>query len=699
MKFEYNGNKYEYIPFNELTTADLPKKKDFKRSAFLDMGCGFDIETTKIPDENLSFMYVWQFAINNLTVIGRNWDEFREFLDMISDFYELRKKPLLVWVHNLSFEFQFIKNQLTWKQDKKGRFHIFAMDNRKIVKATTENGIEFRDSLILTQMSLSQVAKSYELDIKKLDEDGFDYDKLRFADTVLSDMELAYCINDVQILQKFYHKYIKKEFIQKHLPVSLTSTGIVRDELNRNFKKWNKKEKNKYLRLLRRAFPEEDTYKAIIRWLYRGGMVHSNSFLTGNTWINIGLAGADIKSSYPSSICHELYPDEFIERTPEWWYQNGHNKAITKKIAYYGTFVFTNIQAIHGFSLESKNKCIYVSDDAIWDNGRLVKASKLTVMLTEVDFEMYEMLYKWDEVECLSCFISQKRPLPTFVLDLVLKYYFLKESLPSGYERNCVKRKLNAIYGMMVTGLFHTTLNFNDDTGMFEEAGIEKSYAKIIENEILLPQYGIWVTAYSRYRLVKAMVQCGDDHNIYNDTDSCKIMNYDGCKHVFDAHNDLMHRLNKKMYIGKYDRKYFMNMGIFDIEYDKMWKFKTLGSKRYCYTVAEKDKDGMVRLHDQTVIAGMKKGSLQKYCKKNDIDIYEAFRNDLQLSAEESDKLTTSYEDVEWIRIVAGHEVSEKSCVTLIKIPFSMTMAVDYLMLLEEVSRMNSRKIGREKVI
>lgn len=704
MTFEYDNHTYSYIQYNSalFNVECLPKRKDYKQSKYLDMGCGFDIETSRIPDEHKSFMYMWQFAINEQTIIGRTWEEFDEFIQIITQFYETNKKPLLVWIHNMSFEWSFIKRRLKWKYNKRGKCSVFALERRKVIKALTESGIEFRDSLIVTQMSLSQMAKSFELDIHKLPGEVFDYDELRFSDTPLNNGQLAYGINDVQILQKWYHKYIKQEFIKKHIDIPLTATSIVRGEIKRAFKHVPKKERNKYLRMIQYGFPDKEKYEVLIRWLYRGGMTHANVGLTGVKWENIGLSSYDIKSSYPSTLCHELFPYEFAERPVEWFYKYGFDNHLLETVAYYGTFVFNNIRAKTTFSLESENKIIQYSKDAVFDNGRLVKASQIVVILNEVDMKMYRMIYNWgdnssiDEIECSSIFRANKHRLPKFILDTILKYYYLKESLPSGYERDCVKRKLNSVYGYFVSGLFHTQLNFNENTGMFDDVGNSKSFEQIVKKEIVTPYVGIWCTSYSRYRLVKAMCQCDSHHNVYNDTDSSYILNSTGCEWVFKAHNDLMERINKTMYVGDYDRKYFMDMGKFECENPKIFRYKTLGCKRYIYSVAYFDKDkNKYYLKDKVTIAGMKKGSLQKYCAKEELDIYDAFDNNLELLPEDSDKLTSVYEDSEFTREIDGHIINEKSCVTLIPIKFKMKMTVEYLEIINAMMEHNSRVYGR----
>ena len=75
---------YIYIPYEEFTRADLPEAHRAYKSHYLDLDCAFDIETSSDQDNKLSWMYMWQFAINDITIIGRTWEEFQEFLDILT---------------------------------------------------------------------------------------------------------------------------------------------------------------------------------------------------------------------------------------------------------------------------------------------------------------------------------------------------------------------------------------------------------------------------------------------------------------------------------------------------------------------------------------------------------------------------------------------------------------------------------------
>lgn len=711
VEFIHNDKQYKYIPYKDLKEEDLPKgkRKDntieyyelkghHKKNPFADLGCGFDIETTRIAGTKRSTMYVWQFSIDDVTIIGRTWDEFRELLTRLNKYYHLTDgKRLLVWIHNEKFEFSFIKSQLQWKmKDIKvngmvvdRRPDIFALDKREVIKATTVENIEFRDSLILTQLPLAKLAKDYNLGIEKLKGD-LDYTLSRHFATKLTFEELAYCINDVQILSRFYHNYIYTEYIKNEIDIPLTMTGIVRNELKRDFRKLSKQEKNRYKKLISKCMLSETLYDILVNELYRGGYNHANKIYSDIEIDNWDMGSFDFKSSYPAVMLHEKYPYEFKEVPTDYFYAVAHNRKWCKNNAYFGHFKVKNVNSKLSHSLESENKIIEYSEDAEFDNGRLISASWIEVWLTEQDVLNYFDFYTVDDLsqwECYELYTSKKEYLPKFLLDLVLKYFALKEQLQKGtLEYAIAKAKLNSLYGMIVSALVYGDLKFDTNSLQFIDGYCEKSYQQVKDKTILLPQWGIWVTAYARRNLVHTFSKLEDD-SMYGDTDSVKLINTIGNQYIFDCYNDNIIRMNKTMYVGDYDRKLFMKIGIFDFE-GKILKFKTLGCKRYLHSEVEFNKktEKFELVHNSTV-AGMRKGSLQEYCEVKDLDIYEEFTDGLELSEEFADKMTTEYIDEEFVEEVTDYQgnteiVREGSCCTLYSIPFSLSLSKDYVKLL-----------------
>lgn len=694
--FIHEQKFYSYIPYEDFTRADLPEAHRAYKSHYLDLDCAFDIETSSDQENKLSWMYMWQFAINDKTIIGRTWEEFEEFLEILGDFYANDKDyKILVWDHNLNYEFSFCKNWMKYAY-KKDYPEVFALSPREVIKFRTHNNIEFRDSSVLTNVKLEKLAKDYKTGLTKLVED-IDYKEVLTPKTPLDHPRIAYAINDVQILAKFNKNYIKKYYLKLGHDIPLTSTAIVRNELKRKFKALPKKEKNKYKNMIKAYFPDKEEYEIIMRWLYRGGYVHSSIADTFQKFVNMDMWSLDFKSSYPAVMLHNKYPWHFVRRSVKEWYKIAYDYRYMNDNAFYVLLKFKNIRAKTSHSIESKHKIIDYKN-GYFDNGRLVKADYIEVMLTEQDWLNYIDFYEWDDVKCLSYKVASKEPLPKYLTDMVIEYFAKKESLDRDtLDYTLMKRKLNSLYGMCSSGLFHDNLIL-DDNGELVPSGEEKDFEDIVRSQILLPYFGIWICAIARRNLLKIVAKLDTD-NAYSDTDSSKVFNYYGNKYIFDNYNDRIERINKNMDTGEYDNEIFKDLGKFCLE-DKYIKFQTNGCKRYIYTTADYDKeDNVYRLKNHVTVAGMRKGSLEKKAKKEGIDIYELFKDGLELDKLESDKLTTSYNDNGFTMDVTDYlgdtnTVMERSCVTLIDIGFKMNIEETYLQYYDYYTKRDELIVG-----
>lgn len=197
---------------------------------YYNLESAFDIETTSTiyNEKKFAFMYEWTFGIadSNGICYGRTWDEFIDLCHRLKEFYDLSEtKRFVIYVHNLSFEFQFMRKYFNW-------VNVFASDERKPIKALTDLGIEFRDSYILSGYSLAKLAENLvSHDIKKLMGD-LDYKLCRTAETPLTDEELGYCNNDVEIVLDYINEQIAQYGDITKIP--LTNTGRVRQFVKNN---------------------------------------------------------------------------------------------------------------------------------------------------------------------------------------------------------------------------------------------------------------------------------------------------------------------------------------------------------------------------------------------------------------------------------------------------------------------------------
>lgn len=182
----------------------------------------FDIETTSFMenDEKRAIMYVWQFEFNTIVTTGRTWDEFFQLLMQISDILSLSEnKRIVIYVHNLAFEFQFMREWIHWDE-------VFSTEKNNPIFARY-GGIEFKDSLILSGgLSLKKIGENLiKYPIRKMDGD-LDYSLIRNSVTPLTEKEWKYCENDVRVLSAYIQEKIETDGDITSIP--LTNTGYVR---------------------------------------------------------------------------------------------------------------------------------------------------------------------------------------------------------------------------------------------------------------------------------------------------------------------------------------------------------------------------------------------------------------------------------------------------------------------------------------
>ena len=134
--------------------ANLPIVTNNKKESYYNIPSAFDIEVSSFYNngEKNATMYIWQFGILNWVTYGRTWEEFQCFLGAVSTVLGLSKNlKLIVYVHNLSYEWQFIRNVLPFEK-------VFLLEERKPVYAIM-GGFEFRCSLKLSSKSLEKVCQ------------------------------------------------------------------------------------------------------------------------------------------------------------------------------------------------------------------------------------------------------------------------------------------------------------------------------------------------------------------------------------------------------------------------------------------------------------------------------------------------------------------------------------------------------------
>lgn len=583
-----------------------------KKRHYLGITTAFDIETTLIDDINQSVMYIWQWQFGeDYTVIGRTWDEFLELQKRIKAVLP-EDRWLVVYVHNLSYEFQFLKGIYTFTPED-----VFAVASRKVVKADMWGCFEFRCSYKLTNMSLKQFTKKMRVAHQKLSGEEFDYSQKRYPWTELSEEELEYCINDVLGLVEAVNALMDRDGDTLQT-IPLTSTGYVRRNAKRAMKNGNVHHNFVYSIL-----PDIETYRAL-REAFRGGNTHANRYYAGDIVENVH--SADRSSSYPAVMCNCEFPmSVFTPILPKDLNRDYIARCIT--IRHKALLLRIGIKDLHlrdeywGCPYLSKDKCRNIRKGVdTEDNGRILRAEYLETTITDVDLRIIMSEYSGEIIFLQGWYASYKK-LPQPLIDEVIKYYKDKTELKgvSGQEIYYDKAKalLNSLYGMMAQDpvkhnlIFQQVGDWEEDTSKTDEEILGRSN----EKAFLAYQWGVWVTAWARWALEQGIRLVHDTEGadfVYCDTDSVK---YTG---VVDWSAYNAERVAECKESGAYatDPSGVTHyMGVFETEDNPETGvayryFKTLGAKKYAYV--EKEGDGV-----HCTIAGVNKAKGGKELDKH----------------------------------------------------------------------------------
>lgn len=661
-------------------TITIKKIVDGERieTVYLPLYCGFDIETTNVieEDKKAAYMYHWQLAIASDEVgyiyLGRTWDMFIDLYYRIVNNYKLgSNKKLLVFDANLGFEWQFLRKRFEWDSE-----NFFAREERHPLAAPTVDGWDFREALSISGGSLAQLAKDFTT-TQKLKGD-LDYDIPRSFKTPLAEEEENYCINDVAILAEF-SSFIFDKYIYPDKKIPLTKTGLLRSEVRNELKKClSYNEIKTYKQLVKNAFPDKETYAYWFRWLFRGGYVHANISNTGYTIY--GAIGEDETSAYPAWMNFGYYPGTpFI---PVYDLENFNTYINTKCCII--TVEFEGIERRTSISYESKHKCMEL-EGAIIDNGRIAMAKHMKVVITELDYKIYEKIYKWQKMTAKCMWVSDRIRLPKFILNVLNRHYLnkarMKKAGLSGTPEYAIEKAgVNASFGMMCTRLeLEKVTATKEGEWKIEENALDFEAEK--GKQILLPQWGIWVCAWGRWALFqpgfRIIEELGSDYIIYNDTDSYKCVKHPRVLEIFEQYNKW---IAKRLQLAGLTDPAFDDLGMFDLESPNITRIKTLGAKRYLT-----EEDGKIK----ATIAGMPKSAILNM----DGDPFEKFDIlGMELTADISEKNTVHYEDnaTSW-KAPDGAVMTELSSAAIYPISFSMKLDKFYRAFIE--SDLEERKV------
>lgn len=448
----------------ESTTRPRKRGRSVYRVHYLEIPCAFDIETTniykrkeggKIDSDHrpYAFMYHWQMCIGRHVVFGRTWEEWLSCLDRLTREMNLSDDHrLVIWVHNLPFEFQFFRRFVAVTEG-------FYKEPYKPLKVAISGGIEFRDSLALSNMSLEQFCKNSAGCIHWKAEGDLDYDQIRTAATPLSNKELGYCYNDVAGLAECIADRMKEDTLAS---MPMTSTGYVRRDCRNEMRK-NKNNRRMFketaLRLKDPDTGEWDyTLYKMFSETFRGGNTHANAARANQT-IEGPVYSYDITSSYPAVIMEEYMPMGAFSPYP-WEEQEEEDPGMDKYCYIFQVLIKDPVYiGTSGIPYISISKCSHITKGPEYqeDNGRIRRAEYLEMTILEIDWKIIRQTYDMSDYWIRDMYAAKRGPLPDEFKAVTMEYFKKKTALKgledpdSKYLYEKYKNLLNALFGMTTT--------------------------------------------------------------------------------------------------------------------------------------------------------------------------------------------------------------------------------------------------------
>ena len=618
MAFKYNSYDHFYDVsrlnefFDEVGELELVRKNNVLE--YFNVPAAFDIETSSLYDGSVKFatMYIWQFGLNGVSIIGRTWVEFIKFISQLTEHYGInQKRRLIVYVHNLAYEFQFMRKRIQWEKDSSGDDVVFSLKKRRPIYALAKCGIEFRCSYFLSNCALSYIGAEmlFKYPVQKMVGD-LDYNLVRHSGTQLTNAEIEYCLNDIRVVMSYIQEKIENDGSITEIP--LTNTGYVR-KFTRQYcmgefesdPEVGRKRGMEYRAMMKSLQITSEKEYSQLKSAFAGGFTHASPTKSRNGegrgrnkksyYTNVG--SADLSSSYPYTMVSSYFPMSSSTFIGDVEYPEQFDALLEHYCCLFTVTIYDIYQIFPWETYISVSKCTDKSDDYIAQNGRICEASYLTLNCTELDFDIISRVYGWSKIEVTNMRVYERGYLPGPFIMSILELYAAKTTLKGVPDRvieyMIKKGMLNSDYGMAVTDIVRDDAIYCDGEWSSIEADSVsqlKQYNRGYTRFLFYP-WGVWVTAHARHNLWDAIFEFGEDY-IYADTDSIKGLNFDKHERFFKLYNA---HVKTKLFLmcswyGIDESRVMPStkdgvpklIGVWEREEDYV-KFRTIGAKRYLY--------------------------------------------------------------------------------------------------------------------
>lgn len=484
--------------------------------------CDFETNT---KNNNVK-VWAWAFADIKTGKMVKYGNSIKDWFNYINN------KNIDIYFHNLKFDGTFILSYLLSNGFKHSRekepftFDTLITDTGLFYKITiywkkyNKRYIktDIYDSLKKIPLNVETIAKAFNLEQQK---GKIDYDLIRDDNHIITDDELCYLKNDVEIMANALNT------LQLN---GLNKMTIGSDALN-NFKGTMGNKKN-----FRFYFPVLNNYvDDDIRRAYKGGFTYLNPKYK-NKIVN-GLV-FDVNSLYPFVMYNEFLPyGTPLKFEGKYKFNNVYNLYIQRI-----TCAF-KLKDNHIPTIQLKNSMRFIPTEYITTtNGDIVE-----LVLTSPDLKLFLKHYDILNLEYKDGYMFKSSNV--FFREYINYWYDIKNNSTGGLY-TLAKLMLNSLYGK-----FGTSTKKGKKIPYLDSEGILKYYNdEIKETEPLYTALACFITAYARSKTIKAG-QLNYDRFIYSDTDSIHLLGYEIPKNIeIDNHKLGCWTYESKFTKGKYLR-------------------------------------------------------------------------------------------------------------------------------------------------
>ena len=464
-----------------------------------------DFETTVSEDD----CRVWAYAISE---IG-NPDNFLygNSLDAFMDWCANPKSNDVIYFHNLKFDGEYIIHWLlthgfTYIEDTKqkddntfttlitdmGQFYSIEV-YFQVKKGRHTNKIKFLDSLKILNFSVEQIAKDFNLPIRKL---TLDYKAKREVGHELTAHEIDYIRNDVEIMSRALDIMFNE---------GLTKMTIGSDALADyksmcpNFKKF---------------FPElPGDIDKDIRASYKGGFTYLNP-LYKEKETGSGIV-FDVNSMYPARMVYDLLP----YGKPIFFKGKYQNDPLHPLYVQQLTCIF-DLKKGKVPSIQIKHNSLFVANEYVTTSDNC----PVTLTLTSIDLELFFENYDVTDITWHSGW--KFKAMNGLFTDYIEKW--TEKKIQAKKDGNSALYRISKLMLNSTYGKFGLNGNCRKKHPMLVDGAVKYQMGKLETRKTIYIPIATFITSYARAYIIRSwqkiseysLTKYGFDAVVYADTDS-----------------------------------------------------------------------------------------------------------------------------------------------------------------------------------